>query len=61
MKSKSQNKCEAVGCNCNLNFLVQRNWGEVDIVGFCKDHTPEWLKTLPIGETTPNGYYKRIS
>lgn len=62
-------KCESSGCNCNSDFIVQRSWGNIDTIGFCKTHAPEWLKCLSIGENSPEtemmgtvkSWYKRLA
>jgi len=69
LQVRFETKCEAAGCNCNSNFMVQRNWGAVDTIGFCKNHAPEWLKASEIGANSPEenmigitkSWYKRIA
>lgn len=66
---KNSNICTASGCKCQFNYKVQRNWGVVDIVGFCDEHAPQWLKNLKINQNsevkTILGFtgspYKRVS
>jgi len=62
-------KCTAIGCKCEATKIVNRLWGKTDSVGFCENHTPEWLKTAKIGDLSPEttmlgirkSWYKRIS
>jgi len=60
-KLENQNstpKCIAVGCKCDSIRKAQTMWGKFNTIGFCDKHTPDWLKSLSIGESTR--FYKRV-
>jgi hypothetical protein len=46
-------ECIASNCDCEATKKVQKLWGDQEIIGFCNNHTPDWLKNLAIGEFSP--------
>jgi hypothetical protein len=59
-------KCIGVNCKCEATRQVEKQWLDKGIIGYCENHSPKWLKTLKVGEFSPNpfgtvGWYKRVS
>ena len=62
-------KCIAVNCNRDATKVVLKLWGASSEMGFCNEHSPDWLVKLNVGDMSPEvntlgitkSWYKRIS
>lgn len=61
--------CTAADCNSKSKHIAETQWLEKEIIGFCEEHCPEWLKDIEIGGYSPapkelpnlsGGHYKKI-